>query len=89
MNKNLITEKLKKLVKPYVPEGKMLNNINEDTNLIKDLEINSINLIDVILDIELEFGIEIDNASMEKMTTVGSAIDIIMNKLEQPGTSDA
>ena len=89
MNKDIITEKLKVLVKPYVPEGKLLNNINEDTNLIKDLEINSINLIDVILDIELEFGIEIDNVSMEKMITVGSAIEIIMNKLGQPGTSDA
>jgi len=89
MNKDIITEKLKVLVQPYVPEAKLLNNINEDTNLIKDLEINSINLIDVILDIELEFGIEIDNVSMEKMTTVGSAIEIIMNKLGQPGTSDA
>ncbi len=89
MDKDTITEKLKKLVKPYVPPGKQLNNVNENTDLIKDLEINSINLIDVILDIELEFGIEIDNGSMEKMTTVGSAIDIILNKLEHPGNAPA
>ncbi len=81
MNRNEIIERLKVIVKPYVPEGKVLNNVTEETDFIKDLEINSINLVDVILDVESEFNIEIDNESMEKMTSVGPAIDIITSKM--------
>ena len=81
MNRNEIIERLKVIVKPYVPEGKALNNVTEETDFIKDLEINSINLVDVILDVESEFNIEIDNESMEKMTSVGPAIDIITSKM--------
>ena len=81
MNRNEIIERLKVIVKPYVPEGKSLNNVTEETDFINDLEINSINLVDVILDVESEFNIEIDNESMEKMTSVGTAIDIITSKM--------
>ena len=48
---------------------------------VKDLKINSANLVDVILDIEDEFDIEIDNDSMEKMLSVKAAIEIIESKL--------
>jgi acyl carrier protein len=58
-------------------------NISEETDFINDLKINSANLVDVILDVEDEFGIEIDNESMEKMLSVKSAIDIIETKLAE------
>ena len=46
-------------------------------------ENNSANLIDIILDLEDEFDIEIDDESMENMLSVKSAIDIIENKLAE------
>ena len=58
-------------------------NISEGTDFINDLKINSANLVDIILDVEDEFGIEIDNESMEKMLSVKSAIDIIETKLAE------
>jgi acyl carrier protein len=83
MERDIIIEKLKKIILPYVPNEKLLNNVTNNTNFISDLEINSINLIDVILDVETEFNIEIDNESMEKMTTVGAAIEIITGKTNE------
>jgi acyl carrier protein len=59
----------------------MLNEINEETDFIKDLKINSANLVDIILDVEEEFNIEIDNASMEKMLTVKASIEVILSKI--------
>jgi acyl carrier protein len=38
--------------------------------------------VDIILDLEDEFDIEIDNDSMEKMLSVKAAMDIIESKLE-------
>lgn len=79
-NDDLIS-KLKTIVKPYIQDEEAFANLTEDTDFIKDLKINSANLVDVILDIEDEFDIEIDNDSMEKMLSVKAAIDIIEDKL--------
>ena len=78
--KELITT-LKKIVKPYVQDQEAFMNLSEESDFINDLKINSANLVDVILDVEDEFDIEIDNDSMEKMLSVKAAIDIIETKL--------
>ena len=76
----LITS-LKKIVKPYIQDEEAFNNLTEDTDFINDLKINSANLVDVVLDVEDEFDIEIDNDSMEQMLSVKAAIEIIERKL--------
>ena len=81
MTREELIHSLKKIVKPYAQDLEAFNNLSEETDLIKDLKINSANLVDVILDIEDEFGIEIDNDSMEKMLSVKAAIEIIESKL--------
>ena len=81
MDKEEAIQKLKEIVKPYVKEASLLENINEDTDFINDLNINSANLVDVILDVEEVFDIEIDAESMEKMRDVKSALAVIEEKL--------
>ena len=81
MNNEELILKLKKIVKPYVQNDGSLDNISEDTDFINDLKINSANLIDIVLDVESEFNIQIDDDSMIKMTTVKNSIGIINNKL--------
>ena len=74
---------MKILVKPYIKNQEAFDNLTETTDFITDLKINSANLVDVILDIEEVFDIEIDNASMERMLDVKSAIEIIETKLAE------
>ncbi len=74
---------LKPILAPYTHNKEALDALNEDTDFIRDLKINSANLVDVVLDVEEEFGIEIDNRSMEKMLTVSAAIEIIETKLQE------
>ena len=81
MNKAAPIQQLKESVKPYVKNEDALANINEDTDFINDLNINSANLVDVILDVEEVFDIEIDADSMEKMRDVKSALAVIEEKL--------
>ena len=78
--KELITS-LQKIIKPYVQDQEAFKNLSEETDFINDLKINSANLVDIILDFEDEFDIEIDNESMEKMLTVKAAMDVIEAKL--------
>ncbi|MEW7292057.1 acyl carrier protein [Aquimarina sp. 2304DJ70-9] len=81
MTKEELLSKLKTIIGPYVQNQEGLENLNEDTDFIKDLEINSANLVDVVLDVEDEFDIEIDNDAMEKMLTVKASLEVIENKL--------
>ena len=83
MNKEEIIEKLKPIVKPFVKDEEAFNNINENTHFIKDLNINSANLVDIVLDVEEAFDIEIDNESMEKMLDLENTIAIIQTKLAE------
>jgi hypothetical protein len=81
MTTETILQKLTTIVKPYVQNEDGFKNLSENTDFINDLEINSANLVDIILDVEDAFGIEIDNASMEQMLTVKATIAIIKTKL--------
>lgn len=83
MNKPKIIEKLKVIVKPYIQNQEAFDNLTESTDFINDLQINSANLVDVILDIEEKFDIVIDNQSMERMLDFKSAIEIIETKLSE------
>ena len=76
-----IAEKLKKIITPYVNNPDSLKNISDESEFIKDLEINSANLVDVILDVEDEFDIRIENEEMEKMLSVGASLEIIRSKV--------
>ena len=81
MNKEKTIEELKSIVKPYIQNQEAFDQLSEDTDFINDLNINSVNLVDVILDIEEKYNIVIDNESMERMINVKSALEIIENKL--------
>lgn len=83
MNREEATTKLKEIVKPYVKDQEAFDKLTENTDFITDLKINSANLVDIILDIEEAFGITIDNVSMEKMTNVTAALEIIETKLTE------
>jgi acyl carrier protein len=83
MNKDAIIEKLKSIVKPYVSNQEAYENFTEDTDFITDLNINSANLVDIILDVEDAFQIHIDNESMEKMMDVKATLLIIETKLAE------
>ena len=78
-----IIEQLKSIIKPYVNDAEAMKNLTESTDFITDLKINSANLVDIVLDVEEAFKIDIDNESMAKMLTVEATINIIKSKLDQ------
>jgi acyl carrier protein len=83
MDRVTILSELKKVLSPYMENKEMLDGINEKTDLIRDLKINSANLVDIIIDAESQYNIEIDFDSAEKMYTVGNCIDVIADKINQ------
>ena len=78
-NEELIS-KLKTIIAPYIQDEDAFATLSEDTDFVKDLKINSANLVDIILDIEDEFDIRLENEDMEKMLDVKTAMEIVNTK---------
>ena len=77
MKRDEIMYCLKEIVAPYVQNDDAVQDFNGKTDFLKDLEINSANLVDIVLDVEDEFNIAIDNEAMDKMLTVSDAVNLI------------
>tara|TARA_R100001369_G_scaffold92334_2_gene136836 strand:- start:6153 stop:6410 length:258 start_codon:yes stop_codon:yes gene_type:complete len=75
-------EQLKDIVKMYLPDDVSVDAIEVDSNFVKELNINSANLVDIVLDVEDAFGIRLENEDMDKMQTVQDALIIIAQKLQ-------
>ncbi|SMG26205.1 phosphopantetheine-binding protein [Arenibacter troitsensis] len=75
-------EQLKDIVKMYLPDDVSVDAIVVDSNFVKELNINSANLVDIVLDVEDAFGIRLENEDMDKMQTVQDALNIIAQKLQ-------
>ncbi len=82
MEREEIKDKLAEIIKPYVQDMEAFGNISEATDLLQDLKINSAHLIDVVLDVEEAFDIEIDDDSVEKMITVKDSVDTIFASVD-------
>jgi len=81
MEKKQLLSELRELIKPYVQDQEAFETLSEETDFIKDLKINSANLVDIVLDIEDKYDIAIDNETMEKMLDVKSAMGVIESKI--------
>ncbi len=53
--------------------------ITDETNFKSDLDADSIDLVEFILQLEDEFGAEISDEDAEKIKTVGDAVNYVAN----------
>ena len=53
------------------------NSIKSEAHFVNDLGADSLDTVELIMEFEEEFGIEIPDEDAEKITTVGSAVDYI------------
>ena len=55
--------------------------IKDEDKIIEDLSADSLDVIELIMNLEEEFGIKIQDEESELITTVGEAIAFVENKL--------
>lgn len=77
-----IEKQLREIIKPYIGDEEAFKNLTPESHLLTDLKINSAHLVDVILDAEEVFDIEIDDESAEKMLTVKASLEVISTLVE-------
>lgn len=58
------------------------DDVTMDTHLMKDLEADSLDAVEIIMAIEDEYGIEIPDEVAEKFQTVGDLVHYVENEVE-------
>ena len=66
-------EKLKEIIAEKL--GADIDDINEESRFKEDLEADSLDLFELVMAIEEEFGATIPSEDLEKLATVGDVID--------------
>lgn len=76
---NLFNE-VKEIIKKYAFDKKLVDASTEQSKIIVDLKINSARVVDIVLDIEEKYDIEIDDKSIGKIITIQDVINVIKSK---------
>jgi acyl carrier protein len=81
MTREEIFAKVVEIVRPFVKNQEALASVSESTNILQDLQVNSARLVDIILDFEDAFDIEVEDEDADAVNTVGDAIQLIAAKV--------
>lgn len=80
MSRDEIFAKVVEIVSPFAKDKDALAGATMETNILEDLKVNSARLVDVILEFEDEFDIEVEDEDADSVNTIGDAVDLIESK---------
>jgi acyl carrier protein len=66
-----------------------LEGLDESQSMRAELGLDSVDLVGIIMRIEGEYRIRLTHAELEKMTTIGSLLDLIECKINESALSGA
>ncbi len=75
MSKEEIMGKLKPVIAEQL--GVDESEVTETASFTEDLNADSLDLVELIMSLEEQFGLQISDEDAEKLTTVGEAVDYI------------
>lgn len=74
-------EKLKKIIAGVLSVDP--NEITMDSTFVDDLGADSLDLFQIVMGIEEEFDVTVEPEKVEKISTVGEAVELIRNTMQK------
>ena len=76
-----VFESVVKILTPFVKNQEALASVKKETHILDDLKVNSSRLVDVVLQFEDTFDIEVADDDIDAVETVGDCVSLILNKV--------
>lgn len=81
MERDELLKKIKAIVADKLSIGE--DQVTEEASFIDDLGADSLDTVELVMALEDEFDLDIPDEDAEKMTTVGKAIDYVLDVLQK------
>jgi acyl carrier protein len=78
MNEQQIFTEVVAILAPFVKAN--ASAITKESSILKDLQVNSARLVDIVIEIEDKFGIEVKDEDADAIRTVGDAVSLVLAK---------
>lgn len=59
------------------------SDLNEQTNLLHDLDLDSLALFEIVIDLEAAYDLRISDEEIENLRTIGEIVSFIARRLDQ------
>ncbi len=76
-----VFESVVKILTPFVKNQDALASVKQETHILDDLKVNSSRLVDVVLQFEDTFDIEVEDDDIDSVETVGDCVKLILQKV--------
>jgi acyl carrier protein len=80
MEHNEVFEKVVAILRPFAKNKEALATVSLEMSIQRDLKVNSARLVDIVLEIEEIFDIQVKDEDAEKVRTVGDAVNLILSQ---------
>lgn len=81
MEREELLKKIKAIIADKLSIGE--EQVTEEASFIDDLGADSLDTVELVMALEDEFDLDIPDEDAEKMTTVGKAIDYVLDSLQK------
>ena len=81
MTEQDVLKKVVEIIGKYTKDKAALENVSMKTSILEDLKINSARLVDIVLDFEDEFDIEVDDDDADSVASIGDGVKLILTKI--------
>ena len=79
MDRSQVQSKMRDLLVEEL--GLDASKINDEALFEEDLEVDSLGVVELLMALEDEFGVRIPDEEAENITSVGEAVDLVLDKL--------
>ena len=78
MTEHDLLARIVRIIRPFAKDQDALAQAGPATRILEDLKVNSARLVDVVLEIEDAFEIEVKDEDADKVKTIGDAVRLIL-----------
>ncbi|MBU0765994.1 MAG: acyl carrier protein [Bacteroidetes bacterium] len=72
-----LRQEITDILNKYIYDRSVWKTVPENPKIIEDLKINSARVVDIVIDIEEKYNIEIDDDTLERIITLQDIIDVV------------